>query len=429
MKTQIRQIFLASISLLVITVSCSRKNAETKKPDELSGAIIIEWNGIAYNAFGGPAYQHSLMASRINAMMHIAIHDAVNAVKPVYESYAYNAKADNADVIAATVSAAHAVLVHEIPGKKNFLDSVLAKSLATVQEGEAKAKGIEAGRQSALAIITLRENDGAAEDPMGKLAKSSVAGVYQTVPPFDIVFAPNWLKLKPFGLQQSDQFRSAPHPALNSSEYARDFNEVKAFGKQNSTERKNDQTAYSKYWYEFSEAGWNRVTAIAAADKKLNLHDAARLFALVDIALADAYIAGWESKFHYNFWRPYTAIRKADIDGNDATSADASWVSSEPTPPIHDYPSTHSALGNAAASVLTNVLGENTSFTMVSPTGLASANTRSFNSFKQAANENADSRVMAGLHFRFSCNAGQEMGDKVGNWISENYFKRIDQKK
>jgi hypothetical protein len=429
MKTQIRQIFLAGISLLVIAVSCSRKGADEKKPDEFSGAIIIEWNGIAYNAFGGPAYQHSLMASRINAMMHIAIHDAINAAQPVYETYTYKAKADNADVIAAAASAAHAVLLHEIPAKKNFLDSALTKALATVKEGEAKTKGIEAGRQSALSIIALRENDGASEDPLGKLAQSSVAGVYQTVPPFDFVFAPNWLRLKPFGLQHSSQFRSAPHPALNSSEYTRDFNEVKEVGKLNSATRKDDQTAYAKYWYEFSEAGWNRVAAIVAANKKLNLHDAARLFALVDIALADAYIAGWESKFHYNFWRPYTAIRRAAIDGNDATSADTSWVSSEPTPPIHDYPSTHSALGNAAATVLANVLGDNTSFTMTSPTGLPSANTRSFNSFKQAANENADSRVMAGLHFRFSCNAGQAMGDKVGNWITENYFRRINQKK
>jgi hypothetical protein len=428
MNKQINQFFLASITLLVIAASCSRKVAEEKKPGEISGAIIIEWNGIAYSAFGGPAYQHSLMASRINAMMHIAIHDAANAAQPMYESYTYNNKADNADVVAAVVSAAHTVLLHEIPGKKGFLDSALAKSLAAVKESEAKTKGIETGRLAALAIIALRENDGSAENPMGKLASSSVAGVYQTVPPFDIVFAPAWVKLKPFGLQQPEQFRSAPYPALSSNEYAKDFNEVKAIGKLNSSVRKDEQTAYAKYWYEFSEAGWNRVASIVAADKKLNLHDAARLFALVDIALADAYIAGWDSKFHYNFWRPYTAIRRAASDGNAATSEDTSWVSAEPTPPVHDYPSTHSALGNAAATVLTNVVGDNTSFTMTSPTGLPTANTRSFNSFKQAANENADSRVMGGLHFRFSCVAGQSMGDKIGNWISENYFKPINQK-
>ena len=214
-------------------------------------------------------------------------------------------------------------------------------------------------------------------------------------------------------------------PALTSQEYATAFNEVKTLGKLNSVTRTPDQTAYSKFWYEFSEAGWNRVARTVVINKKLNLLEAARLFALVDMAIADAYTAGWESKFHHNFWRPYTAIRKADIDGNNATAVDAGWEPSEPTPPVQDYPSTHSALGNAAATVLAKVLGDNTAFTMSSPTAFPAGSTRSFQSFSQAANENADSRVMAGIHFRFSCVAGQELGNKIGAWTVANHLKPL----
>ena len=136
------------------------------------------------------------------------------------------------------------------------------------------------------------------------------------------------------------------------------------------------------------------------------------------MAMSDAYVAGWDSKFHYNFWRPTTAIRQAATDGNPATAADAAWESELVTPPVQDHPSTHSALGDAAAEVLGHVLGDATSFTMPSTSSLTPGATRSFPSFTAAANENADSRVMAGLHFRFACNAGQALGRQVGAWVT-----------
>lgn len=160
-------------------------------------------------------------------------------------------------------------------------------------------------------------------------------------------------------------------------------------------------------------------------NNKLNILEAARLLGLVNMAIADSYIAGWDSKFHYNFWRPYTAIRVAEIDGNNATSPDASWEPAEPTPPVQDYPSTHSALGNAAAAVLAKVLGDNNGFSMRSYTAIPAGSIRTFTSFSQAANENADSRVMAGIHFRFSCVAGQSMGTKIGNWVAANHLKPL----
>ena len=212
---------------------------------------------------------------------------------------------------------------------------------------------------------------------------------------------------------------------MNSNAYTIAFNEVKEKGKKNSNTRTQDQTAFAKYWYEFSEAGWNRVARTVITDKKLNMLEAARLLALVDMAMADAYIAGWDSKVHYNFWRPYTAIRKADIDGNNQTSIDNNWEPEEATPPVHDYPSTHSALGNAAATVLAAVVGNNTTFTMSSPTAIPTGSTRTFTSFSQAANENAESRVMAGIHFRFSCEAGLELGKRIGEWTVVQQLKPL----
>jgi hypothetical protein len=270
-----------------------------------------------------------------------------------------------------------------------------------------------------LAVIQKRSADGSTGELIGAVSPVIQPGIFQGVPPFNFIFAPYWENVQLFSLERKDQFRSEPQPALTSAAYSTAFNEVKEKGSINSSTRTPDQSAYAKFWYEFSEAGWNRIARNIAAAKKLNMLETARLFALVDMALADAYIAGWDSKIHYNFWRPYTAIRQADIDGNNTTEQDAAWEPSEPTPPVQDYPSTHSALGNSAATVLSRLLGNDHNFTITTPTAIPAGATRSFTGFMQAANENAESRIMAGIHFRFSCVAGQTLGNKIGDWVVE----------
>jgi hypothetical protein len=353
-------------------------------------------------------------------MVHLAIHDAVNGIEEKYSRYAFTGKDKKANPISAAGYAAHTVLMHEIPAQKHYLDSVLRTSLENIKDDEARARGAYLGKEAALAVISKRVSDGAQREVIGQVPVSDMAGFYQAVPPFEFVFAPYWSDVKTFSLQRKDQFRVAPHPPLTSDAYAKAFNEVKQVGYLRSNTRTTDQTAYAKFWYEFSESGWNRIARTVVASKKLDMLEAARLLALVDMALADAYIAGWDSKFHYNFWRPYTAILKADLDGNYATAMDKSWTPSEPTPPVQDYPSTHSALGNAAATVLANLLGDNTSFSFSSPTALPGSTVRSFASFSQAARENAESRIMAGIHFRFSCEAGLDLGGKIGEWTVHN---------
>ena len=410
---------------LLLLAALSKSQASPGPVSSQSGQSILYWNEVAYNAFGGAQYQHSLMASRINAMVHLAIHDALNGIEEKYSRYAFTGKDVKADPHAATASAAHFVLLNEIPARKTFLDSALMHSLAAIKNNDARARGIALGQKAAQAVLSKRGDDGSAGELFGKIPASTEAGIYQAVPPFNIFFAPHWENVKLFSLEKKYQFRSAPYPALNSDAYASAFNEVKEIGKMNSTIRTSDQSAFAKFWYEFSEAGWNRIARTVVVSKKLNMLEAARLLALVDMALADAYIAGWDSKIHHNFWRPYTAIRKADSDGNNKTVPDLSWEPAEATPPVHDYPSTHSALGKAAATVLAILLGDNTSFTMTSPTAVPAGTARTFSSFSQAAYENAESRVMAGIHFRFSCEAGLELGEKIGKWTVENRLKPL----
>jgi hypothetical protein len=426
MKHMKKTMLMLGVAGSLLMVSCSRNEHLPDRIEDLPNDVVLEWDEVAYEAFGGTAYQHSLMASRINAMVHIAMHDALNAVFPQYATYAFSGKDSGANAIAAAATAAHTVLQHEIPGKKGFIDSALQRTLTAISDGDAKTRGIKLGKEAAQSIIAARSDDGAAGNPMVPVPPSNKPGAYQAVPPFNIYFAPYWENVKLFGLQRKDQFRCVPPPAINSDAYTAAFNEVKEMGRLNSTARTSDQSAYAKFWYEFSEAGWNRVVRTVASDKKLNLMETARLFALVDMAMADAYIAGWDSKLHYNFWRPYTAIRSAKFDGNDQTTEDLVWEPAAPTPPIQDYPSTHSALGNAAATVLARVLGDNTPFTMPSPTAAPSGSTRSFTGFSQAAKENADSRVKAGIHFRFACEAGLELGNKIGNWTVDGFLKPLN---
>ena len=418
-KTSPAVAFLLSIAMMAFI------NKPSEQFKDLSADVITSWNLLSHEIQEGKDYQ-PFIASRVHTMMHLAMHDALNAIEPRYESYALKVKDKKADPVAAASSAAYTVLLASFPGKKEILNAKLAEWLSKVKNADAKSKGILLGDKAGRKILELRKTDGAFDGNWAvPLQASSRPGIYQLVPPLNFVYAPHWKTMKTFSINRYDQFRCTPPPALNSAEYSTAFNEVKQLGGKQSTLRTADQTAYAKFWYELSEIGWNRVGRVVAKDQNLDLFAAARLFALLNMALHDAYTAGWDSKFHYNFWRPYTAIRFADTDENPATIIDESWESLEVTPPIHDYPSTHSALGNAGAAVLAGILGDHTPFTLSSMSADPKGATRSFSSFSQAADENASSRVMAGLHFRFSCNAGQDLGNRVGQWTVQNQLKPL----
>lgn len=427
--------FILTVSVCLLGMSsfssCNDSN-EPSKPIEngevdlsaYSNKVILDWNLTTMEALLGPAYPLPPVNTRVNSMVHLAMHDALNSVYSLYDTYVFNEGVPGADPIAAAASAAYEVLVVNFPDHKEMLDQKLSVSLAEVKNEEAKIAGIELGKKAAMAILELRENDEALQDPLGPVDTSDIPGVYQKVPPFDFIYAPFWKDMAPFSLERPEQFRNEPFPPLNSQQYADDFEEVKRIGQKDSPYRTEDESFLAKYWYEFSELGWNRIARIVASDKKLDLFSTGRLFALLNIAIADAYIAGWDGKFYYNHWRPFTAIRALD-DGNDMTERDATWEAAEPTPPVQDYPSTHSAVGNAAASVLAYIFGDDTHFTMQSSTAVPVEQVRSFDSFSEAADENALSRILAGIHFRSACSAGQKLGDDVGAWVVSNSLKPV----
>jgi hypothetical protein len=359
-------------------------------------------------------------------MMHIAMHDALNAIHPQFDQYAYLGRAKGAHPIAAAAKAAHGVLVAVYPAQRAKLDARLATWLARVPNGRAKAEALTLGAKSAAAIVALREGDGTAVNLISPFyTPGTQPGDYQFVPPYDFTFAESFRYARPFGLTSPQQFRLPAPPALTSRAYAAAYNEVKSVGAIKSTTRTKDQSNYASWWYESSEIGWARVARVTATKEKLKLWRAARMFALVSMSLYDGYVAGWDSRYHWDTWRPYTAIRAGDTDGNSRTVKDATWRSYLETPPVSDYASTHSVLGAAAGEILKRSFGtDHVPFSMPSTTAPKANPVRSFNTFTQAVNENADSRVRAGIHFRFSTEQGKALGRKVGSYIAEHHLKQ-----
>lgn len=388
--------------------------------------VVIDWNMTAFQALRAhDGYADPLTATRILSMMHLAMHDAANAARPRFTRYTRVDVDRTADPAIAAVTAAHDVLAALVPTQRSVLKESLEKSLFDAGSAPGVASGIALGKRAAAAVLQKRANDGSTV----KLSyqEGTRPGEYRFTPGFGFAFHPHWRALQPFALTSPGQFRSVPPPALTSVAYANDLNEVKAVGGKVSSKRTQEETNYAAFWYEFSDIGWNRVARAVARGHEQDLWQRARLFALVNVVMADAYIAGWDSKFHHNLWRPVTAIRLADVDGNAATMPDTAFEPLLVTPPVQDYPSTHSALGAAAAAVLADVLGsDDVRFTIASTSSLPANPTRTFASFGEAARENADSRVKAGLHFRFATKAGLKLGDDIGRHAVKTMLVPVD---
>jgi len=389
--------------------------------------MVTYWNDIATtNAKAVPA-QVPVPQTRTYAMMHAAVHDALNAIDRRYQPYALRMQGQlDASPDAAVAAAAYGVLVHVLPAQKVFLDEAYYdQSLSSIPDGASKDAGIAIGQAAAATIIALRSSDGS--DPLLPCPYSPGSGPGVWIPTDSRPAAiPCWGNVTPFSLRSGAQFR-LDRPKffdLTSKEYAANYNEVKEIGEVNYPSRSEDQRLIAKFWYEASAQGWNRITRIVSAKHPLDLWENARLFALVNFALADGYIAHFDTKYLYNFWRPVTAIRAGDADGNDATRADTGWTSFLVAPNIPDYPSGHSTVGAAVAFVLAGFFGQD-EVRFDATSGSLPNITRSFASFSQAALENADSRVFAGIHFRTSCRDGVRLGKEVGRFVFKNSLKPV----
>jgi hypothetical protein len=236
---------------------------------------------------------------------------------------------------------------------------------------------------------------------------------------------PGWGRVTPFVLRRSTQFDPVGPPRLSGPAYARDYNEMKAIGEKNSITRTAEQTSIARFWYEIAPLGWTRIGRIVAESHGLDSWETARLLALMNLAIADGFIAGFETKYEFNFWRPVTAIRAGDTDGNDRTVADPSWTSLLNTTAIPDYTSTHSVCGGGASAVLRRFFRtDNVPFTTTSGPPFAGL-TRSFTSFSQAAAENGESRIYAGIHFRSAVEDGIKQGNQIGSFVFTHALRPI----
>jgi hypothetical protein len=308
------------------------------------------------------------------------------------------------------------------------VEAAYKAALAAIQDDEAaKAKGIEIGHGAAAAILTLREGDGS-DTPLVDPAypQGDEPGEYRFTPGFGFAFSPGWGNVTPFVLRDPEQFPPAPPYKLDSRRYAADLNEVKRLGGDGVTtpsERTKDETEIALFWVESSPLQWNRIGRTVSASRQLDPWENARLFGLLNMAMADGYVGSWNAKFRVNFWRPVTAIQMADTDGNPGTLPDPTWTPLRPTPPMPDHDSAHSVEGGAAAEVFRRVFGtDDIGFSACSlslPAGStcndATPVIRNFGSFTQAEAENGRSRVLVGFHFTNAVEEGIQHGRRIAD--------------
>lgn len=390
---------------------------------EARADVVTEWNLIALRAHAA-AGLGGVPRTRVLAMVHAAVHDALNAIDRRADPYAFDMRAlATASPEAAVVSAAHAVLSALVPSQQTMLDAAYRGSLSAVPDGPSKGDGIAVGLLAAQHILLLRQNDGSSA--VVPYTPGNDLGDWRPTPP-DFAPAANtqWGRVTPFVLKTADHFRGNGPLDLTSRRYARDVEEVRLLGSATSTVRTPDQTEIALFWVEASADGWSRIARTVSADAHLDLWQNARLFALIALAMADAYIAQFDEKYHYNFWRPVTAIQQGDADDNPGTVGDPAWLPLRPTPPIPEYSSAHAAVGAAAAEAMRRFFGtDDIPFTTTSPT--AGNAVRTFSGFRHAARENGVSRIYVGFHFRFSVQDGLKMGRGIGRFVVQHVLRPV----
>jgi hypothetical protein len=373
--------------------------------------VITDWNGNAVTFVTPRATPPA--AQRMVAMVQVAMFDAVNSIERRYRPYLVQLPAKpTTSKEAAAASAAGAVLLAVLPQPDEKLRDVLAAYLAAIPDGEAKADGIRLGEAVAAKLLAARANDGAnAPDAYRPKAKP---GVYVPTP---ITVGSTWPNVTPFAITSPAQFRPQPPIPLKSEQWATDYNEIKDLGGKSSAKRSAKQTEDARFWLITGPQSTDPIARQLVAARKMSVVDSARFMALVSVALADAYIAVMDGKYHYDFWRPITAIRNGDTDDNPATERDATWQPIDNTPMHPEYPCAHCIGSAALVAVAEAVLGtaDVPEITMTSAT--APGVTHRWSNLHAYADEVAQARIWAGFHYRFSTRVGQDMGRKIGQHV------------
>ncbi len=392
---------------------------------------VTFWNSVALDILKETATPPPKV-SRDLAIVHSSIYDAVNAIDRTYfPLYCRPSVIGPASREAAVAAAAHETLVGLYPAYESSLNDLLGVRLGGIADGAAKNNGVSLGRTVADNMLALRATDG--WDAGFAYPGSTEPGKWRPTPPASLPgLAPHWGSVEPFAIPSPEDFRPGPPPALNSPEYAAGVNEVKLLGASGSAVRTAEQTEIAQFWSDLSgqtatpPGKWNLIAQTLGEQQGNSLFENARMFALVNISLADAGIVSWDGKYAYELWRPEDAVRLADTDGNPATEADPDWTPYLASPPFPEYPSGHSTFSAAAAETLGLFFGtDDIAFDAVAGFDVLPGVTRSYDSIFEAAMEAGRSRIYAGIHFEFSNIAGGEAGQAIAAYVFDNFARPV----
>ncbi len=397
-------------------------------PASVSADTVADWNAIAVQATITAARPGPTGVLDI-AMVQAAVYDAVQAIEKRFEPYYVEVNGASGSPEAAAAKAAHDVLVNRFPAQAASLDETYKQYLLNHGLAE-NDPGVVVGATAAAGIIALRACDGSFPvTPPAPFIGGTDPGVWRPTPPGNLPMLAPWLgAVTPFTLTRPSQFLAAPPPALTSRRYARDYHEVKDVGALNNSARTPEQTDLAHFWNANYVVIWNRALRDIAGAHVEDIGDSARLFALADMAMADAIITSWNSKNYYVFWRPITAIREGDNDGNPRTAGDPDWLSLINAPPYPDHTSGANNISAAALRALALFFGSDRKTFSVTTTNLGPTveDTRTYERFSDAAQEVVDARIYEGIHFRFADEAARKQGRQVADWAFRHYMRPLD---
>jgi len=392
----------------------------------LKADILDEWNSALLDTIRAEDTAPCLAARNL-AIMHGAIYDASVAIHGNTKAFYFQTSKNPAANLEAALNAASLTVANSLhPSRRGKFDHLYKENLSRLGDSESVQEGDRLGKESANAWIGWRASDGHTTS-LPYIPKTDPGAWRRTMPFFRPPDLPAWCLVQPFTMVGSAQFRPPGPPSLTSEKWANEFNTLKKFGGANSTSRTAEQGEIAKFWSDFSytvtpPGHWNQIAQEISDSQKLPLVQKARLFAVLNVALADVGIACWEAKYHYNFWRPVTAIRVAETDGNPATEPEKDWKPLLNTPAFPEYISGHSAFSSAAATVLTEFLGSD-NFEFSVPSDSLPGVKRSFHSLSACANEISQSRMYGGIHFPSALNDGMKMGQQIAIHVLGHFFR------
>jgi hypothetical protein len=395
---------------------------------------VTDWNAIAIQTIVGVPSHPGATALLDSAMVQAAVYDAVEAIDGRFRPYHVHIAGASGSPAAAVAKATHDVLVSRFPSLTASLDMTYHDYLAAHGLAESDP-GVDVGQQAAAGIIALRANDGSFPLNPPPFIGGTGPGVWRPTPSYlpgpppsnSPALAPWLATVTPFTLNSPSQFRAVPPPSLTSRRYATAFNEVKAIGSASSSVRSSEQTELALFWAANFQVIWNQVLRDIATAHVHNIDDSARLFALANLAMADSIITAWDSKFHYVFWRPLTAIQEADNDGNPETDSDPNWQPLINNPNYPDYTSGANNVTAAATRALALFFGTNEmTFSVTTTNPAALQQVRTYNRFSDVAADLVNARIYEGIHFRFADVQARKQGRHVARWVFSHFLRPVD---